>query len=103
MCAYLVELTLLLALILFSFCQITERLRDPRGIRRGGLAGIGPRNFGANGGRGFGRTGPQRGFVRQVIILTLDRSVDVVVVYVGDELVTVLVLLLIGAGRKYRP
>ncbi|KAF3786015.1 Pinin protein [Nymphaea thermarum] len=45
--------------------EITERLRDPRGIRRGGLAGIGPRNFGANGGRGFGRTGPQRGFVRQ--------------------------------------
>ncbi|GFP93863.1 hypothetical protein PHJA_001530600 [Phtheirospermum japonicum] len=37
--------------------EITERLRDPRGIRRGGLSGPGPRNFGANGGR-------QRGFVR---------------------------------------
>ncbi|KAJ4840667.1 hypothetical protein Tsubulata_022576 [Turnera subulata] len=45
--------------------QITERLRDPRGIRRGGAAvgggagGGGPtRNFAANGAR-------QRGFVRQ--------------------------------------
>ncbi|KAI3445671.1 hypothetical protein Pfo_002336 [Paulownia fortunei] len=37
--------------------EITERLRDPRGIRRGGLSGAGPRNFAANGGR-------QRGFVR---------------------------------------
>ncbi|KAF8405776.1 hypothetical protein HHK36_007854 [Tetracentron sinense] len=39
--------------------EITERLRDPRGIRRGSLAGTGtgPRNFGANGVR-------QRGFVR---------------------------------------
>ncbi|XP_073286946.1 uncharacterized protein [Primulina huaijiensis] len=37
--------------------EITERLRDPRGIRRGGLASSGPRNFTANGGR-------QRGFVR---------------------------------------
>ncbi|KAL2513815.1 protein-protein interaction regulator family protein [Forsythia ovata] len=37
--------------------EITERLRDPRGIRRGGLLGAGPRNFAANGGR-------QRGFVR---------------------------------------
>ncbi|KAL3620889.1 hypothetical protein CASFOL_035801 [Castilleja foliolosa] len=37
--------------------EITERLRDPRGIRRGGLTGAGPRNFAANGGR-------QRGFVR---------------------------------------
>ncbi|XP_043706342.1 pinin [Telopea speciosissima] len=36
--------------------EITERLRDPRGLRRGGLAANGPRNF-ANGGR-------QRGFVR---------------------------------------
>ncbi|KAI3702073.1 hypothetical protein L6452_27719 [Arctium lappa] len=38
--------------------EITERLRDPRGIRRGGLTGSGPRNFTA--------TGPprQRGFVR---------------------------------------
>ncbi|KAK9077108.1 hypothetical protein SSX86_005444 [Deinandra increscens subsp. villosa] len=38
--------------------EITERLRDPRGIRRGGAAGSGPRNFAA--------TGParQRGFVR---------------------------------------
>ncbi|OMO92074.1 Late embryogenesis abundant protein, LEA-14 [Corchorus olitorius] len=33
--------------------EITERLRDPRGIRRGGLsAGVSPRNFAANGGRG---------------------------------------------------
>ncbi|XP_057976700.1 uncharacterized protein LOC131163897 [Malania oleifera] len=37
--------------------EITERLRDPRGLRRGGLAGGGPRNFAANGAR-------QRGFVR---------------------------------------
>ncbi|XP_011087796.1 pinin [Sesamum indicum] len=29
--------------------EITERLRDPRGIRRGGLSGAGPRNFAANG------------------------------------------------------
>ncbi|KAK1430242.1 hypothetical protein QVD17_12843 [Tagetes erecta] len=38
--------------------EITERLRDPRGIRRGGVTGSGPRNFSA--------TGParQRGFVR---------------------------------------
>lgn len=39
--------------------QITERLRDPRGIRRGGAPGAGPRNFAVNGGR-------QRGFVRPV-------------------------------------
>ncbi|CAH9082066.1 unnamed protein product [Cuscuta europaea] len=38
--------------------EITERLRDPRGIRRGGFAGSGPRNFVANGGR--------RGLVRPV-------------------------------------
>ncbi|KAL8061079.1 hypothetical protein ABFX02_02G065000 [Erythranthe guttata] len=37
--------------------EITERLRDPRGIRRGGVTAAGPRNFAANGGR-------QRGFVR---------------------------------------
>uniref|UniRef100_A0A5B7ACR4 Pinin/SDK/MemA protein domain-containing protein n=1 Tax=Davidia involucrata TaxID=16924 RepID=A0A5B7ACR4_DAVIN len=37
--------------------EITERLRDPRGLRRGGLSGSGPRNFSANGGR-------QRGFLR---------------------------------------
>ncbi|KAI4296282.1 hypothetical protein L6164_036251 [Bauhinia variegata] len=37
--------------------EITERLRDPRGLRRGGLAGAGPRNFASNGAR-------QRGFVR---------------------------------------
>ncbi|KAK4339959.1 hypothetical protein RND71_041421 [Anisodus tanguticus] len=39
--------------------EITERLKDPRGIRRGGFAGGGggPRNFVANGGR-------QRGVVR---------------------------------------
>ncbi|KAI3755245.1 hypothetical protein L1987_55041 [Smallanthus sonchifolius] len=38
--------------------EITERIRDPRGIRRGGVTGSGPRNFTA--------TGParQRGFVR---------------------------------------
>ncbi|XP_010277686.1 PREDICTED: pinin-like [Nelumbo nucifera] len=38
--------------------EITERLRDPRGLRRGGLAGNGPRNIGAN------RAGRPRGFVR---------------------------------------
>ncbi|KAG2323857.1 hypothetical protein Bca4012_038121 [Brassica carinata] len=32
--------------------EITERLRDPRGIRRGGLSGAGPRNQ------------PRRGFIR---------------------------------------
>ncbi|KAI5661485.1 hypothetical protein M9H77_20808 [Catharanthus roseus] len=37
--------------------EITERLRDPRGLRRGGVAASGPRNFAANGGR-------QRGFIR---------------------------------------
>ncbi|KAF2293734.1 hypothetical protein GH714_004380 [Hevea brasiliensis] len=37
--------------------EITERLRDPRGLRRGGLSGAGPRNFAANGVR-------QRGVVR---------------------------------------
>ncbi|XP_055959885.1 uncharacterized protein LOC126660731 [Mercurialis annua] len=38
--------------------QITDRLRDPRGLRRGGgLGGSGPRNFAANGAR-------QRGFFR---------------------------------------
>nr|XP_043630590.1 pinin [Erigeron canadensis] len=37
--------------------QITERLRDPRGIRRGGVAGSGARNQSALGPR-------QRGFVR---------------------------------------
>uniref|UniRef100_A0A5B7AF65 Putative pinin n=1 Tax=Davidia involucrata TaxID=16924 RepID=A0A5B7AF65_DAVIN len=37
--------------------EITERLRNPRGLRRGGLSGSGPRNFSANGGR-------QRGFLR---------------------------------------
>ncbi|XP_076947472.1 uncharacterized protein LOC143619421 [Bidens hawaiensis] len=37
--------------------EITERLRDPRGIRRGGGTGSGPRNFAAAGPR-------QRGFVR---------------------------------------
>ncbi|XP_024960374.1 trichohyalin [Cynara cardunculus var. scolymus] len=38
--------------------EITERLRDPRGIRRGGLTGSGPRNFSASG------PARQRGFVR---------------------------------------
>ncbi|XP_021286097.1 pinin [Herrania umbratica] len=37
--------------------EITERLRDPRGLRRGGLLGISPRNLAANGAR-------QRGFLR---------------------------------------
>lgn len=37
--------------------EITERLRDPRGIRRGGMSGNGPRNFAGNGVR-------PRGFVR---------------------------------------
>ncbi|CAN1141790.1 PNN [Linum perenne] len=37
--------------------QITERLRDPRGIRRGGLPSGGPRNFASNG-------APHRGLVR---------------------------------------
>ncbi|XP_015893005.1 uncharacterized protein LOC107427169 [Ziziphus jujuba] len=31
--------------------EITERLRDPRGLRRGRLSGAGPRNFAANGAR----------------------------------------------------
>ncbi|KAE8728550.1 protein interaction regulator family protein isoform 2 [Hibiscus syriacus] len=37
--------------------EITERLRDPRGLRRGGLSSIGPRNFASNGSL-------QRGFLR---------------------------------------
>ncbi|XP_027113079.2 pinin [Coffea eugenioides] len=37
--------------------EITERLRDPRGLRRGALSVSAPRNFAPNGGR-------QRGFVR---------------------------------------
>ncbi|GAB4831633.1 hypothetical protein Ancab_005644 [Ancistrocladus abbreviatus] len=37
--------------------EITERIRDPRGLRRGGLSGNGPRNFGPNAAR-------QRGFIR---------------------------------------
>ncbi|RZC54182.1 hypothetical protein C5167_013029 [Papaver somniferum] len=41
--------------------EITERLRDPRGIRRGGLASNGPRNFNSN---GAGNRHQQRGFVR---------------------------------------
>ena len=39
--------------------QITERLRDPRGLRRGGFSGAVPRNLAANGPR-------QRGFLRPV-------------------------------------
>ncbi|KAL3538579.1 hypothetical protein ACH5RR_001945 [Cinchona calisaya] len=35
--------------------QITERLRDPRGLRRGGLSGSGPRNFATARNRGFVR------------------------------------------------
>ncbi|CAH1445163.1 unnamed protein product [Lactuca virosa] len=38
--------------------EITERLRDPRGIRRGGMTASGPRNFAAGG------PARQRGFVR---------------------------------------
>ncbi|XP_022762911.1 pinin-like isoform X1 [Durio zibethinus] len=38
--------------------EITERLRDPRGLRRGGLSGISPRNFAANGVRQRGFLGP---------------------------------------------
>eukprot|EP01018_Ginkgo_biloba_P003468 Gb_25266 [translate_table: standard] len=41
--------------------QITERLRDPRGLRRGGLAGNNARNVGPSGVRTLGRG---RGFVR---------------------------------------
>uniref|UniRef100_A0A803LSN3 Pinin/SDK/MemA protein domain-containing protein n=1 Tax=Chenopodium quinoa TaxID=63459 RepID=A0A803LSN3_CHEQI len=36
------------------FLDITERIRDPKGLRRGGFSGNSPRNFGPN----------QRGFVR---------------------------------------
>ncbi|XP_022149257.1 pinin [Momordica charantia] len=36
--------------------EITERLRDPRGLRRGGFPGPGPRSFVPN--------GPRRGFLR---------------------------------------
>ncbi|BBG96104.1 protein-protein interaction regulator family protein [Prunus dulcis] len=38
--------------------EITERLRDPRGLRKGGLAAAGPRNFAANGARPRGFTRP---------------------------------------------
>uniref|UniRef100_A0A0D6QYP3 Pinin/SDK/MemA protein domain-containing protein n=2 Tax=Araucaria cunninghamii TaxID=56994 RepID=A0A0D6QYP3_ARACU len=41
--------------------EITERLRDPRGIRRGGLVGNNARIVGPAGGRGLGRG---RGIVR---------------------------------------
>ncbi|GLJ11757.1 hypothetical protein SUGI_0176220 [Cryptomeria japonica] len=41
--------------------EITERLRDPRGIRRGGFSGNNTRNVGPGGGRTLGRG---RGFVR---------------------------------------
>lgn len=44
--------------------QITERLRDPRGLRRGRLSVPGPRNFAANGAR-------QRGYPRYVIFSLL--------------------------------
>ncbi|GAB2299225.1 hypothetical protein Dimus_033296 [Dionaea muscipula] len=37
--------------------EITERIKDPRGIRRAGVSATGPRNIGPNGSR-------QRGFVR---------------------------------------
>ena len=47
---------------LFLNLQITERLRDPRGLRKGGLVAAGPRNFAANG------AGVRpRGFTRPVI------------------------------------
>lgn len=52
----------LMAICLFQNLQITERLRDPRGLRKGGLAAAGPRNFAANGAR-------PRGFTRPVIYL----------------------------------
>ena len=59
------SLSLSLSLILFFNLkkknQITERLRDPRGLRRGGFSGTGPRNLAANGPR-------QRGFLRPVRI-----------------------------------
>ncbi|XP_038684611.1 pinin-like isoform X2 [Tripterygium wilfordii] len=38
--------------------EITERLRDPRGLRRGGFSGSGPRNFAANGARQGGIVRP---------------------------------------------
>ena len=59
------SLSLSLSLILFfnfkKKNQITERLRDPRGLRRGGFSGTGPRNLATNGPR-------QRGFLRPVRI-----------------------------------
>lgn len=55
----------------FPLSQITERLRDPRGIRRGGLSGAGPRNFALNGGR-------QRGFVRPVFHFLLTHSIKTI-------------------------
>lgn len=56
------------------FIQITERLRDPRGLRRGGLSGISPRNFAANGPR-------QRGFVRPVYLYFSDICLEFRVFY----------------------
>ncbi|GMN59046.1 hypothetical protein TIFTF001_028133 [Ficus carica] len=38
--------------------EITERLRDPRGLRRGRAPAAGPRNFAANGARQRGSTRP---------------------------------------------
>lgn len=50
--------------------KITERLRDPRGIRRGGMTASGPRNFAAGG------PARQRGFVRPVIISSIPHSIN---------------------------
>uniref|UniRef100_A0A2P2L967 Uncharacterized protein n=1 Tax=Rhizophora mucronata TaxID=61149 RepID=A0A2P2L967_RHIMU len=47
--------------------QINERLRDPRGLRRGGLSAGGPRNSATIGGR-------HRGFVRPVFVSLIGSS-----------------------------
>ncbi|CAK9233851.1 unnamed protein product [Sphagnum troendelagicum] len=45
--------------------EITERLRDPRGLRKGGPPGGNVRNLGSNALHALGHNGPQRGFIRQ--------------------------------------
>lgn len=46
--------------------QITERLRDPRGLRKAGAAGAGPRGVGVGPQRLAGRGLGPRGIVRRV-------------------------------------
>ena len=55
--------------------QITERLRDPRGLRRGRFPGAGPRNFATNGAR-------QRAFTRPVSLCSFIYFFFLILLYV---------------------